>query len=81
MSIHSTTPHYLLREDAARYIRDTWGVRCSPKTLAKLACVGGGPAYRVAGRAPLYETELLDEWVRARIGPLVQSTSGGDTSP
>jgi hypothetical protein len=28
-----------------KYLRQHWGIPCSEKTLAKLACVGGGPAY------------------------------------
>ena len=34
-------PKYLRRELAAQYVRETWGIRCSTKYLAKLAVVGG----------------------------------------
>ena len=47
-------PPYLSRRAAAEYIRVRWGIRCSEKTLAKLACIGGGPVYRLCGRTPLY---------------------------
>jgi hypothetical protein len=40
-------PH-LRRIQAAKYITDTYGIPCSPKTLAKYACVGGGPPFRLA---------------------------------
>ena len=65
----------LRRNQAARYIEDKWNIPCSPRTLAKLACVGGGPLHRLAGRFPLYETNDLDEWCRSRIGPKRRSTS------
>src|SRR5215475_8873330 len=65
----------LRRLRAAEYITDTYGIPCSPKTLAKLACVGGGPPFRLAGRFPLYPVSGLDEWARSKIGPLVRSTS------
>jgi hypothetical protein len=71
------SPNYLLRNEAAQYVREKWGVRCAPKTLAKLACIGGGPEFRRAGRSPLYEPEQLDAWVLSRIGPPVHSTSDG----
>ena len=60
------SPNYLLRNEAAQYVREKWGVRCAPKTLAKLACIGGGPEFRRAGRSPLYEPEQLDAWVLSR---------------
>jgi hypothetical protein len=66
----------LRRTEAAKYVTDTYGFPCSPRTLAKLACVSSrGPPFRLAGRTPLYPTAGLDEWARAKIGPLVRSTS------
>ncbi|MHC2017155.1 hypothetical protein [Methylobacterium sp. CM6247] len=44
-------------------------------TLAKLACLGGGPPFQKAGRVPLYPVELLDEWALARLGRVIRSTS------
>jgi hypothetical protein len=65
----------LRRTEAAQYITDNYSVPCSPKTLAKLACVSSdGPPFRMAGRFPLYPTSGLDKWARAKIGPLVRST-------
>lgn len=60
---------------AAKYIRDTHGVPCSPKTLAKLRCIGGGPAFYKAGRVPLYAEEDLDAWAESRLSRRVMSTS------
>jgi hypothetical protein len=66
----------LRRTDAAKYTTDTFGFPCSPRTLAKLACVSSrGPPFRLAGRIPLYPVSGLDEWALAKIGPLIRSTS------
>ena len=66
----------LRRTEAATYITETYGFPCSPKTLAKLACVSSdGPPFRLAGRFPLYSTKNLDSWAQNKIGPLVRSTS------
>ena len=65
----------LRRKDAAKYVQDVHGQPCSPKTLAKLAVVGGGPAYRKAGKFPLYEPDDLDEWALAKLSRKVRSSS------
>ena len=66
----------LRRSEAAKYVMETYNVPCSPKTLAKLACVSSdGPPFRLAGRFPLYPTSGLDAWAQSKIGPLVRSTS------
>jgi hypothetical protein len=66
----------LRRAEAAKYVTDTFGLPCSPRTLAKLACVSSqGPPFHLAGRTPLYPTSGLDEWAQSKIGPLVRSTS------
>ncbi|MEH2576506.1 hypothetical protein [Bradyrhizobium sp. AZCC 1708] len=66
----------LRRKEAAKYVVDTYNVPCSPKTLAKLACVSSdGPPFRRVGRFPLYPISGLDDWAQRKIGPLVQSTS------
>jgi hypothetical protein len=66
----------LRRTEAAKYVTDTYGIPCSPKTLAKIACVSSdGPPFRLAGRFPLYPTSGLDAWAREKMGPLVRSTS------
>ncbi len=45
----------LRRSEAAKYVEDTYGIPCAPKTLAKLACVSSdGPPFQMAGRIPLY---------------------------
>jgi hypothetical protein len=68
-------PPYLRRRAAAEYIRVRWGIPCSEKTLAKLACIGGGPVYRLCGRTPLYAPPDLDSFAESKIGKPVRSTS------
>jgi len=63
------------RQAAAEYIESAWGIPCKPKTLAKLAVVGGGPVFRKAGRTPLYPEDALDDWAKNKLGPRVRSTS------
>lgn len=66
----------LRRKEAAKYVVDTYNIPCSPKTLAKLACVSSdGPPFRRVGRFPLYPTSGLDAWAQRKIGPLVRSTA------
>lgn len=64
----------MTRSEAAQYITSHW-FPCSPKTLAKLAVIGGGPAFRKAGRVPLYSPSACDDYGRSKIGPLVYSTA------
>ena len=68
------TAHYLRRAAAAHYVRETWGLPCSSKWLAKLA-VTGGPIFRKAGRFPVYIPADLDQWAESRIGAPRRSTS------
>jgi hypothetical protein len=71
----------LRRTEAASYVTATYGIPCSPKTLAKLACISSdGPPFRLAGRFPLYPVSGLDAWARSKIGPLVRSTSEARTA-
>ncbi len=51
------------------------GFKESPATLATRACRGGGPAYRIYGRRPLYRLGDLLDWAEGRLGALVTSTS------
>lgn len=63
------------RKDASAYLRDQWGISRTPKTLSKLAVIGGGPKYQLAGRFPLYPKDELDSWAAALLSPLKSSTS------
>jgi hypothetical protein len=42
------------RKAASAYLLEKWELKRSVNYLAKLALVGGGPAFRKAGRDPLY---------------------------
>ena len=79
---NETAPErHLRRSEAAKYVVETYNVPCSPKTLAKLACISStGPPFRLAGRFPLYPTSGLDAWALAKIGPLIRSTSEARTT-
>jgi hypothetical protein len=66
----------LRRVEASKHLVEKYNLPCSPKTLAKLACVSSeGPPFRLAGRFPLYPVSGLDAWAQKKIGPLVRSTS------
>ena len=64
----------LSRAQAAEYL-ERIGAPVAHATLAKLACVGGGPRFRRFGRKPVYSVEDLDSWVAARMTESVESTS------
>jgi hypothetical protein len=63
------------RHEAAAYIRDKYNVPCTTATLATIFCRGRGPRAFLFGRIPIYPEEGLDEWVEARLGAPVRSTS------
>jgi hypothetical protein len=63
------------RADAARYIRETYAIPCVTTTLAKYACIGGGPAFCRVGKFPIYSRDDLDAWANGRRGRRVYSTS------
>ena len=65
---------YLRREAAAKYLQEQYG-SITRATLAKLACIGGGPLFRKFGRYPLYLRADLDSWAQMRLSPPVTSTS------
>ena len=69
------TQNFLRRTDAARYVENSHGVPCAPRTLAKLATLGGGPQIHYFGKTPLYRPSDLDAWVAERISGPVASTA------
>lgn len=48
--------------DASRYLAQVWAIGRTPKTLAKLRCLGGGPSFQKAGRDVIYLRTALDAW-------------------
>lgn len=76
-----TTNRRFRRAAASEYILENWGLRYAPTTLAKLACVGGGPVFEHFGRWPVYRQEDLDSWVTSRLsGRKCSTSSDGITS-
>jgi hypothetical protein len=65
---------YLRRRAAGEYLKSRYGFG-SEKTLAKLACLGGGPIFRKAANAAIYAPEDLDAWALSKIGKPIRSTS------
>jgi hypothetical protein len=70
-------PPRLRRAEASHYLNDVHGVTTAAATLAKLAVVGGGPAYELWGRVPYYPTESLDGWAKARLSPRRSTSDRG----
>jgi hypothetical protein len=64
---------YLTRKQAAEYI-NAMGFPCSVKTLAKYACLGGGPEFRKFSRFVRYETHALDAWVEEKLSAPMRVT-------
>lgn len=69
-------PNRLSRADAATYLHLQHGIRRKATTLAKLASVGGGPAFRKIGaRHVAYDKSELDRWAEALLSREMRSTS------
>ena len=51
------------------------GYKIARATLAKLACLGGGPVFRSFGRKPLYLAADLIAWAEGRTSGPRSSTS------
>jgi hypothetical protein len=58
----------LTRQQVEGYIRDKFGepATVTNRTLAKLACVGGGPEMVKYGRKVGYLPSAIDRWVESR---------------
>lgn len=68
------TENYLRRSEAADYLQERYGCYTA-ETLAKLACVGGGPRFVKIGAFPLYKAADLDKWIGSRMSQPVSSTA------
>jgi hypothetical protein len=66
----------LRRRAAAAFLRNN-GYPVAESTLAKLACVGGGPEFTSFGRIPLYEPQKLLDWVRSRCRTRISTSDPG----
>jgi hypothetical protein len=69
------------RRQAAEFL-SAQGYRTAPATLAKLACIGGGPIFESFGRKPLYREVDLLAWARAKTtGPRRSTSDPGPGNP
>ena len=68
-------PPLLRRTDASRYLARIHGLSFATATLAKMAVVGGGPAFQRCGKIPLYTPADLDAWAASKLSKRVNSTS------
>jgi hypothetical protein len=69
------------RKQAAEFLTSR-GFKTAPATLAKLACLGGGPVFRSYGRKPLYLPRDLLAWAQARCtGPRRSTSDPGTKRP
>jgi hypothetical protein len=66
------------RKQAAEFLTKR-GYRTAPATLAKLACLGGGPVFESFGRRPLYREDDLLTWAEAKTTGPRRSTSDPGT--
>ncbi len=65
---------YLREKAASEYLKARYG-HGAAKTLSKLRCVGGGPAFHKCGRVVVYTREALDKWALAKLSKPLRSTS------
>jgi hypothetical protein len=67
----------LTRDAVAAALTDA-GFPVSAATLATKATRGGGPAYRLFGRRPLYRWADALEWARGRLSAPIANTSAAE---
>ncbi len=65
----------LRRWEAVAYLEAVHGVPTTVSTLAKWACVGGGPRFQKLGRTVLYPAVELDDWAIHRLSVTKRNTS------
>jgi hypothetical protein len=73
-------PEALLTREATAEALTAAGYPTARTTLATKASRGGGPRFRKYGPRPLYRWGDALEWARAKLGPVVSSTSELDQS-
>jgi hypothetical protein len=78
--MNAIPPDTLLRRDAAAAALTARGYQTKTATLATKATRGGGPAFRLFGRIPLYRWADCLEWAESRLSPPIRSTSERDAN-
>lgn len=71
-------PGDLLRRKDAAAALTAKGYPTSPATLATKATRGGGPAYRLFGRIPLYKWQDALDWAEGKLSDPRRTTSEAD---
>jgi hypothetical protein len=61
-----STGRFRRRADAARYLKEKYGVG-SVGALERMATLGGGPRFHKMGRCTLYAERDLDEWALSNL--------------
>lgn len=74
----STEDRFYRRREAAQFLRDNFAAPTSSAHLAKLAVIGGGPAYHKFSRFPIYRESDLVSWANAMLGQPQNCTSNSD---
>jgi hypothetical protein len=76
-----TTSTAFFRKDASEYLLTQHRLKRSPGYLQQIATLGVdrqgnvGPAFRLAGRFPIYDQTSLDEYAQRVISPERRSTA------
>lgn len=71
------TGRYVNRREASELLRNRYGIRVAPATLAKWASISsdGPPMTRFGSRGVLYEVETLIHWAESKLSAPRRSTS------
>ncbi len=67
-------PTRVNRQEAGALLTQV-GLPIAAATLAKLACVGGGPPYQVWNNRASYSVAELMAWAESRLGPPLSNTA------
>jgi hypothetical protein len=70
-------PQYITRREASEYLFQRYGTAgVTATTLARYACMGGGPEFHKIGNKRVgYTIEALDAWMASRVSLPKRSTS------
>src|SRR5262245_52051817 len=74
-------PLFLNRDAQSRYLKEKWGIKRAKRTLAKQACLGGGPKLFYVGRIPVSTPEYLDEYAESLLTGPFESTAARHAEP
>jgi hypothetical protein len=80
MAMLSIDPNALLTRDKTADALNGAGFPITYKTLATMACRGGGPPYQLWGTKPLYRWSEALEWAKGRMSAPRHSTSEADAA-